>query len=419
MKIPKEIIREYVKNEQFKSTGDIMESIKSMFADVLNEVLQCEIDESLGYDKHERVESEEPRNYRNGITKRKIKTQLGEVEIEVPRDRKGEYEPQIIEKYQRNAEGLDEKILSLYAHGMSTRDIQEQIKDLYDIEISSELVSKISEKIMPQVTEWQNRPLDEYYPFIFMDAIHYKIRENHQIISKAGYVVLGINGEGYKEILGIWVGLVNECCGVAEHIVHFESSKFWLSVLNELKTRGVKKVDLFCVDGLSGFGEAINAVYPTAQIQRCIIHQIRASSKYVSRLNGVQYKHIKEFMADLKKIYTSATEEAAFDKLGEFRDKWQKEYPSAVKSWEENWDILSTFFAYPVEIRTIIYTTNIIEGLHRQFRKVTKTKAVFPNDDSLKKMLYLASQNITKKWTLRYKNWDIIISQLELLNRSS
>jgi len=252
MKIPKEIIREYVKNEQFKSTGDIMESIKSMFADVLNEVLQCEIDESLGYDKHERVESEEPRNYRNGITKRKIKTQLGEVEIEVPRDRKGEYEPQIIEKYQRNAEGLDEKILSLYAHGMSTRDIQEQIKDLYDIEISSELVSKISEKIMPQVTEWQNRPLDEYYPFIFMDAIHYKIRENHQIISKAGYVVLGINGEGYKEILGIWVGLVNECCGVAEHIVHFESSKFWLSVLNELKPEGSRKSIYSVLTGYPG-----------------------------------------------------------------------------------------------------------------------------------------------------------------------
>lgn len=398
MKIPKEIIKDYVKNEQFKSTGDIMESIKSMFTDVLNEVLQCEIDESLGYDKHERVETEEPRNYRNGVTKRKIKTQLGEVEIEVPRDRNGEYEPQIIEKYQRNADGLEEKIISLYSHGMSTRDIQEQIRDLYDIEISSELVSKISEKVMPAVTEWQNRPLDEYYPFIFMDAIHYKIRENHQIISKAGYVVLGINGEGYKEILGIWVG-------------GNESSKFWLSVLNELKTRGVKKVDLFCVDGLSGFREAINAVYPAAQIQRCIIHQIRASSKYVS------FKHIKEFMADLKKIYTSVTEEAAFDELEKFRNKWQKEYPSAVKSWEENWDILSTFFAYPVEIRTIIYTTNIIEGLHRQFRKVTKTKAIFPNDDSLKKMLYLAAQNISKKWTLRYKNWDIIISQLELLNR--
>jgi len=400
MKIPKEMIKELVKSEEFKNTGDIMESIKSMFAEVMNEVLQCEIEEKLGYDKHERINADEPRNYRNGVTKRKIKTQLGEVEIEVPRDRNGEYEPQIIEKYQRNADGLEEKILSLYSHGMSTRDIQEQIKDLYDLDISSELVSKISEKIMPLVNEWQNRPLDEYYPFVFMDAIHYKIRENHQIISKAAYVVLGINGEGFKEILGIWVG-------------GNESGKFWLNVLNELKSRGVKNVDLFCVDGLSGFREAINSVYPMSQIQRCIIHQIRASSKYVS------YAHIKEFMTDLKKIYTALTEEAAFDKLDEFKEKWQKNYPSAIKSWEENWDILSTFFAYPVEIRKIIYTTNIIEGLHRQFRKVTKTKAIFPNDDSLKKMLYLASQNIIKKWTQRYKNWDIIISQLELLHEKS
>lgn len=219
MKIPKEVIRELIKSEEFKNTGDIMESIKAMFADVMNEVVQCEIEEKLGYEKHERSEKSEDQNYRNGSTNRKIKTQLGEVEISVPRDRNGEYEPQIIEKYQRNADGLEEKILSLYAHGMTTRDIQEQIKDLYDLDISSELVSKISEKIMPQVTEWQNRPLNEYYPFVFMDAIHYKIRENHQIVSKAAYVVLGINGEGFKEVIGIWVG-------------GNESSKFWLSVLN-------------------------------------------------------------------------------------------------------------------------------------------------------------------------------------------
>ena len=230
-----------------------------------------------------------------------------------------------------------------------------------------------------------------------MDAIHYKLRENHQIISKAAYVVLGVNADGYKNILGIWVG-------------GNESSKFWLGVLNELKSRGVKNVDLLCVDGLSGFREAINAVYPFAGIQRCIIHQIRSSCKYVS------YKHIKEFTADLKFVYGALNEETALEKLLEFKEKWQSQYPSAVKSWEDNWDILSTFFAYPVEIRKIIYTTNIIEGLNRQFRKVTKTKSVFPNDDSLRKMLYLASQNITKKWTQRYKNWDIVISQLEIMH---
>lgn len=397
MKIPSELIKEYVRSEEFKSTGDIMEGIRSMFAEVMNEVMQAELDEKLGYEKHARTSEGSPRNYRNGSTKRKLKTQLGEVEINVPRDRNGQYEPQIISKYQRNVDGLEDKILSLYAHGMSTRDIQEQIKDLYDVDISSELVSKISEKIMPQVNEWQNRPLNDYYPFIFMDAIHYKIRDNHQVVSKAAYVVLGINEEGFKEILGIWVG-------------GNESSKFWLGVLNEIKGRGVKNVDLFCVDGLSGFREAIGAVYPFAGIQRCIIHQIRSSTKFVS------YKHIKEFTKDLKLVYGALNEESALENLINFKEKWNGTYPSSVKSWEDNWDILSTFFAYPVEIRKIIYTTNIIEGLHRQFRKVTKTKAVFPTDDSLRKMLYLASENITKKWTQRYKNWDIIISQLAILN---
>lgn len=399
MKLPKELIKELVKEQKFTSTDQIMETIKGIFSDILEEVLQCEIEEQLGYEKHQR-RSNEPSNYRNGSTKRKLKTQFGEVEVNVPRDRNGSYEPQILDKYQRNVDGLEEKILSLYAHGMSTRDIQEQVKDLYNIDISSELVSKISEKIMPQVNEWQSRPLEAYYPFIFMDAIHYKIRDNHQIVSKAAYVVLGINNEGYKEILGIWVG-------------GNESSKFWLGVLNDLKTRGVKTVNLFCVDGLSGFREAIQAVFPFVGVQRCIIHQIRSSTKFVS------YKHLKEFVADLKKIYTSINEEAALERLIEFKEKWGKDYPSAVKSWEENWDILATFFAYPPEIRKIIYTTNIIEGLHRQFRKVTKTKSIFPNDDSLRKMLYLAAQNITKKWTMRYRNWDMILSQLEILNQTS
>ncbi|MEC1773579.1 IS256 family transposase [Schinkia azotoformans] len=399
MKLPKELIKEMVKEQKFTSTDQIMETIKEMFSDVMEEVLQCEIEEQLGYEKHQR-RSDEPSNYRNGSTKRKLKTQFGEVEVNVPRDRKGSYEPQILNKYQRNVDGLEEKILSLYAHGMSTRDIQEQVKDLYNIQISSELVSKISEKIMPQVNEWQSRPLEAYYPFIFMDAIHYKIRDNHQIVTKAAYVVLGINNEGYKEILGIWVG-------------GNESSKFWLGVLNDLKTRGIKTVNLFCVDGLTGFREAIQAVYPFADIQRCIIHQIRSSTKYVS------YKHIKEFVADLKLIYTSINEEMAVERLIEFKEKWDKDYPSAVKSWEENGDILSTFYVYPPEIRRIIYTTNIIEGLHRQFRKVTKTKSIFPHDDSLRKMLFLASQNITKKWTMRYRNWDMILSQLEIMNQTS
>jgi putative transposase len=396
----KEVIRDLIKQQNFSSTTEIMAEIKEMFRDVLQEVMEAELETELGYEKHERVsengEETVSKNYRNGYSKKTVRTQLGEVEVNVPRDRNGEYTPQIIGKYNRNADGMEEKILSLYAAGMSQRDIAEQIKKLYDVEISAELVSKISDKIIPQLNEWQNRPLESVYPFVFMDAIHYKIRENHQIVTKAAYVVLGVTLEGYKEILGIWVG-------------GNESSKFWLSVLNELKSRGIKDVYLFCVDGLSGFREAIAAVYPQAGIQRCIIHQIRSCMKYVN------YKHMKQFAADLKLVYTSVTEESALNALMSFKDKWGAKYPAAVKSWEDNWDILSTFFAYPPAIRKIIYTTNIIEGLHRQFRKVTKTKAVFPTDDSLRKMLYLASNNIVKKWTQRYREWDMVLNHLALL----
>ena len=398
--IPKEVIKELIREQKFSNTTEVMNAIKEMFRDVLEEIMEAELESELGYEKQERrpedVSNGIAKNYRNGYSKKKVKTQLGEVEITIPRDRNGKFEPQIIGKYSRNADGMEEKILSLYAAGMSTRDISEQIKNLYDVEISSELVSKISEKVMPQLTEWQNRPLEAVYPFVFLDAIHYKIRENHQIITKAAYVVLGVNLDGYKEILGIWIG-------------ENESSKFWLSVLNELKSRGIQDVYLFCVDGLTGFREAIGAAYPKAGIQRCIIHQIRASMRYVN------YKHAKAFTTDLKEVYTAVTEEAAFEKLMNFKEKWGTKYPAAIKSWEDNWDILSTFFAYPPGIRKIIYTTNIIEGLHRQFRKVTKTKAVFPNDDALRKMLYLASDNIVKKWTQRYRDWEMVLNHLALL----
>jgi len=377
-----------------------MEAMKDMFRDVIQQVMEVELEDELGYEKSARVsKSDEPnesKNYRNGYSQKTVKTQLGEVEIKVPRDRNGEYDPKIIGKYNRNADGMEEKILALYACGMSQRDIAEQIKSLYDVEISPELVSKISEKIMPEVTAWQNRPLDQVYPFIFMDAIHYKVKDNHQYVTKAAYVVLGINLDGSKDILGVWIG---------EH----ESSKFWLSVLNDLKSRGVADVYLFCVDGLKGFRESIAAVYPQAHIQRCIIHQIRSSTRYVS------YKDIKTLMTDLKLVYRAVTEEEAYENLMTFKEKWGKQYPSCVKSWEENWDILSTFYAYPPEVRKIIYTTNIIEGLNRQFRQITKNKPSFTNDDSLKKMLYLASKKIVEHWTARCRNWDMVLNQLELM----
>ena len=399
-KVPAELMKEYVNSQKFTNTTEIMEAMKAMFGDVLQQVMEAELDTKLGYEKSERTsnddESRLSKNYRNGHSKKTVKTQLGEVTINVPRDRNGEYEPSIIGKYNRNADGMEEKILSLYSCGMSQRDISEQIKNLYDVEISPELVSKISEKIMPEVTAWQNRPLNSIYPFVFMDAIHYKVKENHQYVTKAAYVVLGINMDGCKDILGIWIG---------EH----ESAKFWLNVLNDLKNRGVQSVYVFCVDGLTGFREAIGSVYPKAQIQRCIIHQIRSSTKFVS------YKDIKKLMSDLKTVYQAINEEEALNNLMKFKETWGKTYPSCVKSWEENWDILSTFFAYPAEVRKIIYTTNIIEGLNRQFRSITKTKPSFTNDDSLRKMLYLASKKIVEHWTARCRNWDQVLNQLDIM----
>lgn len=397
---PKELMKQYVDSQNFTSTTQIMQAMKELFRDAIQQVMESELDVELGYEKSERMSDSEndnlSKNYRNGYSKKTVKTQLGEIEVKIPRDRNGEYEPKIIGKYNRNADGMEEKILSLYACGMSQRDIAEQIKNLYDVEISPELVSKISEKIMPEVNDWQNRPLEEVYPFVFMDAIHYKVKENHQYITKAAYVVLGINMEGNKDILGVWIG---------EH----ESSKFWLNVLTELKSRGVKDVYLFCVDGLTGFREAIEAVYPKAGIQRCIIHQIRYSTRFVS------YKDIKTLMSDLKLVYTAVTEDEALNNLIRFKEKWSKSYPSCVKTWEDNWDILSTFFAYPAEIRKIIYTTNIIEGLNRQFRQITKNKPSFTNDESLRKMLYLASKNIVKRWTQRCRNWDVVLNYLKVM----
>lgn len=306
---PKEMMKQCVESQKFTSTTEIMEAMKDMFRDVLQQVMESELDVELGYEKSERLSENGAgglsKNYRNGYSQKTVKTQLGEVEVKVPRDRNGEYEPKIIGKYSRNADGMEDKILALYACGMSQRDIAEQVKNLYDVEISPELVSKISEKIMPEVNEWQSRALEAVYPFIFMDAIHYKVKENHQYVTKAAYVVLGITMEGNKDILGIWIG---------EH----ESSKFWLNVLTELKSRGVKDVYLFCVDGLTGFQEAISAVYPKAGMQRCIIHQIRSSTRFVS------YKDIKALMADLKLVYTAVTEDEALNYLSASRKNGER-----------------------------------------------------------------------------------------------
>ena len=393
--LPKNVIKEIIKSNEFENPGDIVKYLKEAFQDVLQEMLEAEMDITLGYAKND-VQNKKTNNSRNGYTPKTVKTQMGPLELDIPRDRDGEFEPKIVPKYKRDISGIEEKVISLYARGMSTRDIHDQIKDLYGIELSAEMVSKITERILPEIKEWQNRPLESIYPFVFMDAIHYKVRDDNRIVNRAAYVVLGINIEGNKDILGIWIG-------------ENESSKFWLGILNELKNRGVADVLLFCVDGLTGLKEAIEAAFPKAEIQRCIIHQLRNSFKYVS------YKDIKEFSKDFKSVYTAVSEDEALDELCMLKDKWGQKYPFALRSWETNWDVLSPFFKFPAEIRKIIYTTNIIEGLHRQFRKVTKTKTVFPSDSSLEKMLYLASLNVMKKWTIRYRNWDQVLSQLIII----
>ena len=393
--LPKNVIKEIIQSNEFENPGDILKYLKEAFQDVLQEMLEAEMDITLGYAKND-VQNKKTNNSRNGYTPKTVKTQMGPLELDIPRDRDGEFEPKIVPKYKRDISGIEEKVISLYARGMSTRDIHDQIKDLYGIELSAEMVSKITERILPEIKEWQNRPLESIYPFVFMDAIHYKVRDDNRIVNRAAYVVLGINIEGNKDILGIWIG-------------ENESSKFWLGILNELKNRGVADVLLFCVDGLTGLKEAIEAAFPKAEIQRCIIHQLRNSFKYVS------YKDIKEFSKDFKSVYTAVSEDEALDELCMLKDKWGQKYPFALRSWETNWDVLSPFFKFPAEIRKIIYTTNIIEGLHRQFRKVTKTKTVFPSDSSLEKMLYLASLNVMKKWTIRYRNWDQVLSQLIII----
>jgi putative transposase len=393
--LPKEVVREIIKENNFQTPQEIMKFLKDSFKDILQEMLEAEMDVHLGYSKGEKPPANSD-NTRNGYSSKTVRSELGPVELNIPRDRKGEYNPKIVPKYSRDVSGIEEKVISLYAKGMSTRDIHEQIKELYGVEVSAELVSKITERIVPEIKEWQNRPLEKVYPFIFMDAIHYKVRDEGQVNKRAAYVVVGIDLEGYKDILGIWIG-------------DNESAKFWLGVLNDLRNRGVEDVLIFCVDGLTGLEEAIEAVYPKAEVQRCIIHQLRNSFKYVS------YKDLKEFTKDFKSVYTAPNEEAALERLYELKEKWGKEYPYAFRSWENNWDVISPFFKYPPEIRKIMYTTNIIEGLHRQFRKVTKTKSVFPSDDALEKMLYLASMKVMKKWTQRYHNWDQVLNQLLIM----
>jgi len=389
----KKLTQELMDSEEINSAVDLQSVLKEMLKNGVEALLEGELDEELGYKKHDR--KAEKNNYRNGKTTKAVKTDFGKVNLEIPRDRNSEFEPELVPKHSSDLSHIEDKVISMYSKGMSTRDISDHIEEMYNIPLSAQSISRLTDKIMPVVLDWQNRPLDEKYHFIFMDAIHYKVKQNNRIVSKAAYIVIGIDTEGFKDVLGIWIG-------------ENESSKFWLKVLTDLRNRGVKDVTIFSVDGLSGFKQAILATYPSAIVQRCIIHQIRSSTRYVS------YKDIKALMTDLKSVYQASNEKEAYKNLGLFKKSWNNSYPTCVKSWYDNWEELSPFFKYSTDLRKIMYTTNIIENLNRQYRRVTKAKTIFPTDESLLKMLYLATERAITKWTQRVRGWDKIKNELSI-----
>ncbi|WP_195517383.1 IS256 family transposase [Paraclostridium bifermentans] len=371
--------------------------VQRLVKDVLENILEAEMDEHLGRDKYQRQSDIEPgeRNYRNGYSQKNLRSSFGDVDLDIPRDRKAEFEPQIIKKYETVCNELDKKIISLYAKGMTTSDIQAEIEDLYGITISPSMVSKITDKVIATATEWQNRMLDKIYPIVYLDAMYFKVRSNGKIVNKAVYICLGYTMEGYKDILGIWVD-------------EAEGAKFWLGICNDLKNRGVKEILIACMDGLKGLPQAIQTVFPSANIQTCIVHQIRNSIKYIAS------KDKKSFMKDLKEVYKAPTEELALAQLDKLKEIWGNSYGMVIDSWYKNWNNLSTFFDFSPRIRKMIYTTNALEGFNRQVRKYTKSRTIFPTDESLNKCVYLATMEIMEKWTQPVPNWGATLAELTL-----
>ena len=364
-----------------------------LFANTLEQMLEAELSEKLGYEPYE-VKGHNSGDSRNGSYSKKLRSSNGEATILVPRDRNGDFEPQIIKKHTANTNELEDKIIGMYAKGLSVRDVQETLQELYGMEVSPATISTITDKVWGLVENWQSRPLADIYPIIYLDAIHINLRRDGKVDNTAVYVVLGVDVDGHRDVLGHWVG--NGA----------ETANFWLSVITDLQSRGVKDIFIACMDGLSGFKQAVLAVFPNTQIQRCVIHQIRNSLKYVT------WTDRKAFMVDLKKVYQAPTREAAEANLVKLGELWRSKYAVAIRSWENNWEDLVTYFAFPAEIRRLIYTTNTIEGYNRQIRKVIKTKGGFPNGEAARKLLFLATRDITKKWTMPIPNWASILNQL-------
>ena len=388
----KSLMRQLIEERGIRDMDGVHALVKELTAGLIQECMDAELEEELGYSRYD-YKNKRTDNSRNGSYSKTVSSSQGEIDLKVPRDRNGDYEPQIVKKHQMDVSEIEDKILFLYSQGTSTRDIERTMQEMYGIEVDATRVSKITDKILPVIREWQNRPLESVYAMVMLDAIHYKVREDGIVVKKAVYIGIGTDLEGKKDVLGIWIGAT-------------ESAKYWLSVLNGLKSRGVNDILIVSVDGLTGFSEAIAAAYPRTEIQQCIIHQIRSSTRYVS------YKDVKAFTAALKPIYKAPTEELALEALDELESTWGGKYPASIKSWRDHWDELATMFKYPEQIRRIIYTTNAIENFNRQLRKVTKTKSAFVSDDALLKQLYLVTMQVTDKWTMPIKDWGGILMQL-------
>lgn len=392
-----EQVKQFVEAGNLKTREDVQSALKELFSQTLQAMLEGELEHHLGYPKNDTQTRQERAvtNRRNGHVAKNVRSEYGDIALSVPRDREGSFEPLIVQKRQKNVTGIEDQILALYAKGISTRDIQDHLDQLYGLEVSPTFISNVTDKVVPQIRAWQSRPLAPVYALMFLDAVHFKVRQEGRILSKAAYVVIGVDLEGMKEVLGIWVG-------------EAESAKFWLSVLSEIKSRGTSDILICCTDNLSGFSEAIGAVFPGTQIQKCIVHQVRNSLKYVSS------KDRQSVLNGLRAVYTASSEAAGLAALDEFESAWGARYPLVVSSWRSNWSELALFFGFSPELRRLIYTTNIIESFHRQLRKVTHGKALFPNDESLLKMLYLVTCDVQRRWTYRIPHWGQILSQLSI-----
>lgn len=396
MAIENELIDKLLKD--YKEPEDLIGEnglLKELTKRLLERAMAAEMTRHLGYEKHDAAGNNSG-NSRNGTSAKSIKGNFGTLPIEVPRDRNGTFEPRIIGKHQKRFTGFDDKIISLYARGLSTREIREHLEEIYQVEISPGLISAVTDEVIDEVRAWQNRQLDACYPIVYMDAIQFKVRDGGHVRNKAVYLAIGVNTDGLKEVLGMW-------------IAETEGAKFWLSVVTELRNRGLSDIFIACVDGLKGFPEAIETVYPKTEVQLCIVHMVRNSLKFVG------WKEKKKVAADLRLIYTSATEDEAERRLAEFEAKWDVRYPSISRSWRANWTRVIPLFAFPPEIRRVIYTTNAIESLNMTLRKVTKTRGSFPNDEALMKLLYLALRNIAKKWTMPVQNWKAALNRFAII----